>query len=67
MTELLLADLESIERQIDLIEKRARQGEEEAKQRFAVMEPVWKLCAKVPARTVEVSPGERGFFASSTC
>ena len=46
MTELLLADLESIERQIDLIEKRARQGDKEAKQRFAVMEPVLEACAK---------------------
>jgi len=63
MTELLLADLESIERQIDLIEKRARQGDKEAKQRFAVMEPVLEALREgKPARTVEISPGERVIF-----
>ena len=63
MTELLLADLESIERQIDSIEKRARQGDKEAKQRFVVMEPVLEALREgKPARTVEVSSGERGIF-----
>lgn len=63
MTELLLADLESIERQIDPIEKRARQGDKDAKQRFAVMEPVLAALREgKPARTVEVSAGEQPIF-----
>ena len=63
MTELLLSDLESIERRIEPIEKRARQGEKEAKQRFAVMEPVLAALREgLPARTVEVSPGDIPIF-----
>ncbi len=39
-TELLLADLESAERQLEAAVKRARGGEDEAKMRLAVLEPV---------------------------
>lgn len=39
-TELLLADLESAERQLDAAVKRARGGEKEAKDRLMVLEPV---------------------------
>lgn len=63
MTELLLSDLESLERRIDPIEKKAKQGEKEAKQQFAVMEPVLAALREGnPARTVTVSPGEMPIF-----
>ena len=63
MTELLLSDLESLERRIEPIEKRARQGEKKAKQQFAVMEPVLATLREgLPARTVEVSAGETPIF-----
>ncbi|MDH3597753.1 MAG: 50S ribosome-binding GTPase, partial [Rhodospirillales bacterium] len=39
-TELMLADLESVERQIEGAIKRARGGDKEAKARLAVLEPV---------------------------
>jgi len=63
MTELLLSDLESIERRIEPIEKRARQGEKDAKQQFAVMAPVLAALREgQPARTVSVSAGDRTTF-----
>ena len=63
MTELLLSDLESLERRIEPIEKRARQGEKEAKQQFGVMEPVLTALREgLPARTVEVPPSETAIF-----
>jgi hypothetical protein len=55
-TELLLADLESAEGQIDAARKRARGGEPEAKARLAVLEPVVEaLRAGQPARRVKVA------------
>ena len=63
MTELLLSDLESMERRIDPIEKKARSGEKEAKQQFAVMEPVLSaLRDGKPARTVEIADNDRAIF-----
>jgi len=51
-TELLLADLESMERRIDPIAKKAKSGEKEAKEAMAVMGPVLKaLQDGKPART----------------
>ena len=63
MTELLLSDLESMERRIDPIEKKSRSGEHEAKQQFAVMEPVLAaLRDGKPARTVTISENESAIF-----
>ena len=63
MTELLLSDLESMERRIDPIEKKSRSGEHEAKQQFAVMEPVLAaLRDGKPARTVTISENDRAIF-----
>ena len=63
MTELLLSDLESMERRIDPIEKKARSGEKEAKQQFAVMEPVLSaLRDGKPARTVKIADNDRAIF-----
>jgi len=54
-TELLLADLESVERQSEAAVKRARGGEKEAKERLAVLEPVAEaLRAGRPARSVAI-------------
>ncbi len=51
-TELLLADLESLEKRIDPISKKAKSGEKDAKDQMAVMEPVLKaLKAGRAART----------------
>ncbi len=53
-TELMLADLESVERQIESAVKRARGADKEAKARLAVLEPVAEaLRAGRPARTVQ--------------
>ncbi len=55
-TELLLADLDSVERQADAAVKRARGGEKEAKARLAILEPVAAaLGAGKPASSVEIA------------
>lgn len=52
-TELLIADLESMEKRIDPIRKKAKSGEKEAKEKLKVMEPVIEaLQDGKPARTV---------------
>jgi len=52
-TELMLSDLESLERRVDQTAKRAKQGNEEEKARLAVMEKVLvALRDGKPARTV---------------
>ena len=63
MTELLLADLESVERRIDSVEKKARQGEKNARRQFAVMEPVLAALREgKAARWVEIAPENRTEF-----
>ena len=55
-TELMLADLDSVERQLETAVKRARGGEEEAKVRLAVLEPVAALLHEGrPAREVRIA------------
>ncbi len=50
-TELMIADLESLEKRLDQTVKKARGGEKEAKTRLAVMEPIIEaLKAGKPAR-----------------
>ena len=62
-TELMLADLESVERQRDSAVKRARVGDKEAKARLAVLEPVAEaLAAGRLARTVTLAPEQRRTF-----
>ena len=62
-TELMLADLDSIERQLDGTLKRARIGDSEAKKRLEVLEPVAQaLAAGHGARSVRVGPDERARF-----
>ena len=56
-TELLLADLESLERQRDAAVKRARGGDREAKERLAAIEPALALVEQGrPARALDL-PG----------
>jgi len=59
-TELMLADLESLERRIVPIEKRAKGGEKEAKEQFALMSKAVALLREgKPARQAELTPEER--------
>jgi hypothetical protein len=62
-TELLLADLESCERQRDAAAKRAKGGDKEAKDRLAVLEPAIAVLSEgQPARKVSVPPELRRTF-----
>ncbi len=59
-TELMLADLDSLERRIVPIEKKAKGGEKEAKEQFALMSKAIALLREgKPARQAELSPEER--------
>ena len=59
-TELMLADLESLERRYDQVSKRAKTGDRESKEQAAVMEPIIAaLQDGQPARTVEFAKEQR--------
>jgi GTP-binding protein YchF len=63
-TELMLADLESLERRVDAATKKARGNDKEAKAQLAVMEPVLAaLQAGQPARSVPISDEQRPLFS----
>ncbi|HEY2446431.1 MAG TPA: redox-regulated ATPase YchF [Rhizomicrobium sp.] len=58
-TELMLADLDSLERRIVPIEKKAKTGEKEAKEQFALMSKALELLREGrPARHVELTVEE---------
>ncbi len=62
-TELLLADLDSVERQLDSAVKRARGGDKEAKAKLAVLAPVAvALRGGDPARSVRIAKGHQGAY-----
>src|SRR5690606_17798363 len=62
-TELMLSDMESLERRIDQVAKRAKQGNEEEKARLAVMEKVLAaLRDGKPARTVVPTEEEKKIY-----
>ncbi len=62
-TELMLADLESVERQMEGAVKRARGGDKEAKAGLKVLEPVAEaLRAGRPARGVRLAPELKPLF-----
>jgi hypothetical protein len=62
-TELLLADLDSLERRIKAAEKKARGNDKEAKAQLAVMERANALLAEgKPARVLAVAPEEKQLF-----
>jgi GTP-binding protein YchF len=62
-TELMLADLESLEKRISQIEKKAKTGDKDAKAQFAVMEkPLLLLREGKPARLAKMTPEEMPAF-----
>ncbi|HEX9491072.1 MAG TPA: redox-regulated ATPase YchF [Stellaceae bacterium] len=62
-TELLLADLDSLERRLVAALKKARGDDREAKAQLAVMEPVLAALREgKPARTVAVAPEQQPIF-----
>ena len=59
-TELMLADLESLERRVTPIEKKAKAGDKESKEQFALMSKALALLRDgKPARVAELSAEER--------
>ncbi len=64
-TELMLADMDSLEKRIAAVEKKAKSGDKEAKAQLAVMEKaIVPLREGKPARTADIAPEERpAFFA----
>jgi GTP-binding protein YchF len=63
-TELMLADLESLEKRIVAIEKRAKGGEKEAKELFALMGRCLGLLGEGrPARVADIAREERHVFS----
>jgi GTP-binding protein YchF len=63
-TELMLADLDSLERRVDALEKKARGNDKEAKETLELVKralPVWR--DGKPARLVERKPEEEQGFA----
>jgi len=64
-TELMLADMESLEKRIAAIEKRAKSGDKDAKAGLAVMEKALApLRDGKPARMADVTPEERPAFVA---
>ena len=60
-TELMLADLDSLERRLIAVQKRVRGGEREAKEQLDVIEPVLAgLRDGRPARSIELAPEQQG-------
>jgi GTP-binding protein YchF len=63
-TELMLADMESLEKRISATEKKAKSGDKEAKALLAVMEKALApLREGKPARVADVTAEERALFA----
>jgi len=63
-TELMLADLESLEKRIKPLEKKANSGEKEAKEQLALMmKAVTLLRDGKPARQADLSPEERAPYS----
>jgi hypothetical protein len=64
-TELLLSDLDSLERRLIATQKKVRGDDREAKLQLAVMEPVLTALREgKPARTVAMTPEQRPIFKS---
>lgn len=62
-TELLIADLESLERRVELLQKKAKGNDRDALQRLPVMaRALESLKAGEPARRITVAPDERRIF-----
>ena len=60
-TELMLADLDSLERRVGPLTKKAHSGEPDAKAELAVIEPVLEALRRGrAARTIDAAPGREG-------
>ena len=63
-TELMLADLDSLEKRLPALEKKAKGGEKEAKEAVAlVLKAVTLLREGKPARLADLTPEERGPYS----
>jgi len=63
-TELMLADMESLERRVDTARKKAAGKDKEAIALLAIMEPALNALREGrPARTAEIAPEQRADFA----
>jgi GTP-binding protein YchF len=64
-TELMLADLDSLERRVDALEKKAKGGDKEAKETLAIVQRSLELLRDgKPARLIERKPEEERIFRS---
>ena len=62
-TELMLADLESVEKRVAQIEKKAKSGDKDAKVQLAIMEKALALLREgKPARLAQITPEEMPIF-----
>jgi GTP-binding protein YchF len=62
-TELMLADLESLERRADQAEKRAKSGDKEAKRAVGLIQAALEVLREGrPARTARIDPADRRDF-----
>ncbi len=62
-TELLIADLEAIERRFETVEKRAKGGDKDARAQLPLLEPVIAVLREgKPARTADINPDQRKDF-----
>src|SRR5438132_5002660 len=60
-TELMLADMDSLERRLVAVQKRVRGGEREARDQLAVIEPILAgLQDGRPARSIALAPEQQG-------
>ena len=63
-TELMLADLESLEKRVDPLTKKTRGGDREATERLALVERTLEVLRQGrPARTLEIAADEQKTFA----
>jgi len=64
-TELMLADLDSLEKRVPALEKRAKQNDKDAKEQLDLLSRCLALLRDgKPARLVEVKPEERKLFST---
>jgi hypothetical protein len=62
-TELMLADLDSLEKRVDALEKKAKGGDKESKETLAIVERSLELLREgKPARLIERKPEEERIF-----
>ena len=64
-TELMMADLDSVERRLPAIEKKARSGDRESQEMLPILENVYDLLEKgKPARLLSLKDSEKAIFTN---